>query len=170
VDVGESEDLGVGGGVVEGGCKKKVRRSEWVVTVVGKEGRFEGGCGTGVVESKPAGWEEVRPVRLVVVAEHPKVGFRRLIRLLRLTVSLGVECRSKVRANSEHLDERGEERGGEGGSTIREDIRLKSVMSDDVVEVHLGEIRRVESIFFVGDEDDHLGEAIDKDLNAVEPI
>jgi len=106
----------------------------------------------------------------VVVAEHPKVGFRRLIRLLRLTVSLRVERRSEVRTNSEHLDERGKEGGGEGGSTIREDIRLKSMMSDDVVEVHLGEIRRVESIFFVGGEDDHLGEAINEDLDAVESV
>jgi hypothetical protein len=43
-------------------------------------------------------------------------------------------------------------------------------MSDDVVEVHLGEIRRIESGFLVRNEDDHLGEAIDEDLDAVETV
>jgi len=72
--------------------------------------------------------------------------------------------------NAEELDEGGEEGGGEGGSAIREDIRLKTVMSDDVVEIHLGEIRSVESGFFVRNEDDHLGEAVDEDLDAVEAV
>jgi len=44
VDVGEGEDFGAGSGVVGGGGEKEVGRSEWVVTVVGEEGSFEGGC------------------------------------------------------------------------------------------------------------------------------
>ena len=81
-----------------------------------------------------------------------------------------MERRSEMGPNAEELDEGGEEGGGEGGSAIRKDIRLETVMSDDVVEVHLGEIRRVESGFFVRDQDDHLGEAVDEDLDAVETV
>jgi hypothetical protein len=170
VDSGESEDFGVGGGVVRGCGEEEVGGSQRMVTMIREEGRFEGGGRARVVESEGACWEESGPVRLVVVAKHPKVGFRCLIRLFRLTVSLRVERRSKVRTNAEELDEGGEEGGGEGSSAIREDVCLKTVMSDDVVKVHFGEIRRVESIFLIRDEDDHLGEAIDEDLNAVESV
>ena len=105
MDFGESKDFGVGGGVVRGCGEEEVGGSQGMVTMIREEGRFEGGGRARVVESEGACWEESGPVRLVVVAKHPKVGFRCLIRLFRLTVSLRVERRSKVRTNAEELDE-----------------------------------------------------------------
>ena len=76
MDFGESEDFGVGGGVVGCGGEEAVGRGEGVIAVIREEGRFERGGRAGVVESEGAGGKEVRPVRLIVVAERPKVGFR----------------------------------------------------------------------------------------------
>lgn len=167
---GEIGNCLVGGRV---GCHmsgQKVRRSEEVSTICGKEGRDRCGVGPSVVQSKGASRKERGPVGLVVVAEDPKIRLDRLVGSLGLAVALRVEGGGEVGANMKQIKEGGEERRGKGCATIRDDVRLESVMSDDVVQVHASQSRSVEASLGVWDDDDHLGEPIDKDLDAVEAI
>lgn len=76
----------------------------------------------------------------------------------------------EVRTNTEEGEEVGEEGRHESASSIRDDVGLKTVEGDDVVEVHSSEIRRLESVLLVRDANDGLGESIDEDLDAVESI
>lgn len=107
---------------------------------------------------------------MMVVAEDPKEGLDDGVSTLGLAVGRGVEGGSEMRGSADEGEERSPEGRGEGRSAIRGDVCLKTVVPDDVVEVHPSELGRCEAGFAIRDKTNHLGESIDEDLNAVEAV
>lgn len=100
-------------------------------------------------------------------AEETEVDLGCLVGPFRLSVALWVEGGREVWAGAKEPLEFGKERRRESRSSIRDKTRGQTVVSDDSIEVHLGECGGVDSGLGVGCEPSHLRERIREDLDAV---
>ena len=134
---------------------------------MGEEGGHLGSRMGGVVVCELGVAQEASPVVLANVDEVTDVGAEDLVHSLGLSVGLGVVGCADQGGDSEDSDEGSPELGSVERASVGDDVLGQTKPAYHIAVKYVGEGCSREAFLGVGDENCHLGESIDEDVDAV---